>query len=122
MLLERIYVDSSAFYALMDRADKYHEPARAHWPELLKDDIALVTSNYVASETLTVLQYRIGFDAAKLWSPGRPGGYGRLLGRRGHSPEGPRGLDELGVSALQPGGLRQLRYYASKLHRKGILL
>jgi predicted nucleic acid-binding protein len=67
MPLERIYVDSSAFYALMDRADKYHKPARAHWPELLKDDIALVTSNYVASETLTVLQYRIGFDAAKLW-------------------------------------------------------
>ena len=67
MTLERIYVDSSAFYALMDRADRYHEPARALWPALLKDDIALVTSNYVASETLTVLQYRIGFDAAKLW-------------------------------------------------------
>ena len=64
---EPIYVDTSAFYALLDRADKYHGPARTLWPELLKDDIALVTSNYTVSETVTVLQYRIGFDAAKLW-------------------------------------------------------
>ena len=41
---EPIYVDTSAFYALLDRADKHHEPARAVWPELLKDDIALVTT------------------------------------------------------------------------------
>jgi predicted nucleic acid-binding protein len=64
---EPIYVDTSAFYALLDRADKHHEPARAVWPELLKDDIALVTTNYVVSETVTVLQFRIGFDAANLW-------------------------------------------------------
>ena len=62
-----IYVDTSAFYALLDRADKYHDPARAAWPELLRDDIALVTTNYVVSETVTVLQYRIGFKAANLW-------------------------------------------------------
>ena len=62
-----IYVDTSAFYALLDRADKYHEPARAVWPGLLKDDIALMTTNYVVSETVTLLQYRIGFEAADLW-------------------------------------------------------
>ena len=66
-MIEHIYVETSAFYALLDRADKHHEPARAIWPELLKDDITLVTTNYVASETVSVLQHRIGFDAAKLW-------------------------------------------------------
>ena len=64
---EPIYVDTSAFYALLDRADKYHEPARAVWPALLKEDIALLTTNYVVAETVTVLQYRIGFNAANLW-------------------------------------------------------
>ena len=67
MTPEQIYVDTSAFYALLDRSDKYHEPARGAWPVLLEDDIALVTNNYVVSETVTVLQYRIGFDAANLW-------------------------------------------------------
>ena len=67
MLLDHIFVDTSAFYALLDRADKYHEPARDVWPTLLKTDIALVTTNYVVSETVAVLQWRIGFDAAKLW-------------------------------------------------------
>ena len=51
----------------LDRADKYHEPARAIWPELLKDNIALATTNYVVSETTTVLQFKIGFNAANLW-------------------------------------------------------
>ena len=52
---EPIYVDTSAFYALLDRADKYHAPARDVWPTLLKNDIALVTTNYVVSETVAVL-------------------------------------------------------------------
>ena len=64
---ERIYVDTSAIYALLDRADRYHAPAREIWPSLLETDVALVTSNYTVSEAVTVLQYRIGFDAAKLW-------------------------------------------------------
>jgi predicted nucleic acid-binding protein len=46
MTLEQIFVDTSAFYALLDRADKYHDAARGVWPALLKDDIVLVTTNY----------------------------------------------------------------------------
>jgi predicted nucleic acid-binding protein len=67
MIPEKIYVDSSAFYALLDRADTYHQPARTAWPALLQDDVAMVTTNYVVSETMTVLQFRIGFEAADLW-------------------------------------------------------
>ena len=64
---ESIYVDTSAFYALLDRSDRFHEKAKAIWPGLLEDGINLVTTNYVVSETVTVLQYRIGFEAASLW-------------------------------------------------------
>ena len=64
---EHIYVDTSAFYALLDRSDQFHARAKTAWPALLEDGITLVTSNYVVSETVTVLQYRIGFEAACLW-------------------------------------------------------
>ena len=63
----KIYVDTSAFYALIDRSDRYHQKASVLWPELLNEDIALVTSNYVVWETLGLLQKRIGFEAASLW-------------------------------------------------------
>ncbi len=64
---ERIYVDTSAFYALLDRADQYHDQAKTLWPALLKDTVFLVTSDHVVSETVTLLQYRLGFEAASLW-------------------------------------------------------
>ena len=63
----KIYVDTSAFYALLDRSDRYHSQASALWPDLLDADINLFTSNYVVWETLGLLQNRIGFDAASLW-------------------------------------------------------
>jgi predicted nucleic acid-binding protein len=62
-----IYVDTSAFYALMDRADHYHQSAKALWPFLLEDAISLRTSNYVVSETLNLIQNRLGFKAACVW-------------------------------------------------------
>lgn len=63
----KIYVDTSAFYALLDRSDRYHKQASALWPTLLDDNVTLITSNYVVSETVGLLQNRIGFQAAKLW-------------------------------------------------------
>ena len=63
----KVYVDTSAFYALIDRSDRYHAQASALWPDLLEDGIALITSNYVVWETVGLLQKRIGFAAASLW-------------------------------------------------------
>jgi len=64
----KIYVDTSAFYALIDRSDHYHHEASVLWPELLTEKVSLITSNYVVWETLGLLQKRIGFEAASLWS------------------------------------------------------
>jgi predicted nucleic acid-binding protein len=65
---EKIYVDSSAFYALLDRSDPHHKEASTLWKVLLHDDVTLITSNYVVAETAKLLQDKIGFEAARLWN------------------------------------------------------
>jgi len=62
-----VFVDTSAFYALMDRSDSNHEHAAKLWRHLLEKDVYLTTSNYVIVETLTLLQSRLGFEAANLF-------------------------------------------------------
>lgn len=64
---ERVFMDTSAFYALMDRSDSNHEQAASHWASLLKKDLYLCTGNYVIVETLALLQSRLGFEAGNLW-------------------------------------------------------
>ncbi len=63
----KIYVDTSAFFALIDRSDKHHKQASVMWPALLDENITIITSNYVVSETVELLQSKIGFEAARLW-------------------------------------------------------
>jgi predicted nucleic acid-binding protein len=67
MRIEKIYIDTSAFYALIDRSDTCHIAAKALWPALIKNEIDLLTSSYVVSETMTILQKRLGQEAASLW-------------------------------------------------------
>ena len=67
MANSKIFVDTSAFYALLDRSDQYHIQASALWADLLNDSITLLTSNYVVCETVGLLQKRIEFEAASLW-------------------------------------------------------
>ena len=64
---EKVFVDTSAFYALMDRSDNNHEEAAGLWESFLKSDFYFHTGNYVVVETLALLQGRLGFEAANLW-------------------------------------------------------
>jgi predicted nucleic acid-binding protein len=68
MATEKIVIDTSAFYALMDRYDSYHQSASKLWADFLDNGYYLKTSNYVTVETLALLQNRLGFEAADLWS------------------------------------------------------
>ena len=56
-----IFVDTGAFVALMRQKDRHHEAAR----NFMVDPPALVTSDYVVDETVTLLLTRVSRDAAE---------------------------------------------------------
>jgi len=57
-------VDTSALYALADRADPNHGEARHRLSAVLRGEEALLTHNYVLVESIALIQNRIGIDAA----------------------------------------------------------
>lgn len=59
--MSRILVDSSAWYALAHRRDPQHEAVEAILRQRRND---LVTTNFVADETLTLLRSHLGWSAA----------------------------------------------------------
>lgn len=68
MAVENVFIDTSAFYALMDRSDHHHQSASKLWNLFLDRGTYLKTSNYVIVETVALLQNRLGFEAADLWA------------------------------------------------------
>ena len=70
MLTNRIFVDTSAWYAIMDKTDQDHTVAVA---KIQMVDRPLLTSNYILDEILTLLKTRLGSTIAipfgqKLWN------------------------------------------------------
>jgi predicted nucleic acid-binding protein len=63
----KIFVDTSAFYALLDRADTNHKKANAVWIGMLNGEDTLVTSNYVLVESFALLQSRHGIEAVRVF-------------------------------------------------------
>ena len=60
-----VFVDTSAFLALLDRDDEHHEAAQDTLEELASRDENLVTNNYVLLETFALTQHRLGLKAAR---------------------------------------------------------
>jgi predicted nucleic acid-binding protein len=58
-----VFVDTSAFYAMLDRDDSNHPGAKAEWTRLLGTNTVLATSNYVLLETSALIQHRLGLKA-----------------------------------------------------------
>jgi uncharacterized protein len=65
--LRRVFVDTSAFVALRNRAEREHEAARAALIALVAERAMLFTSNYVFAETYTALLVRVGRPEAIEW-------------------------------------------------------
>jgi predicted nucleic acid-binding protein len=59
----RVYVDTSAYFSLLDRADKNHQAASRVWERLVTSNADLITGNYVLVETVALLQSRLGLEA-----------------------------------------------------------
>ena len=62
-----VFVDTSAFLAILNANDKYHLPAKTLWSQLVNQDDRLVCNNYVLVETLALLQHRFGIGAVRLF-------------------------------------------------------
>lgn len=63
----RVYVDTSAFYAVLDADDQHHQQARQTWITLLEDGAKLFTSNYILVEVCALLQHRLGVEAVRVF-------------------------------------------------------
>jgi predicted nucleic acid-binding protein len=65
--VRKVFVDTSAFVALRNRAEREHQPARAALRRLVAERALLLTSNYVMAETYTALLVRVGRAEAIEW-------------------------------------------------------
>lgn len=61
----KVFVDTSAFYALASETDQEHATARAIREHLKREAAPLLTTNYVFLESVSLLQRRHGMGAAK---------------------------------------------------------
>ena len=60
-----VFVDTSAFYALLDGDDANHAKSARAWREAMQSDQSFVTTNYVLVETFALLQNRLGLAAVR---------------------------------------------------------
>jgi uncharacterized protein len=62
-----IFIDTSAFYAILDRDDRVHGPATETWRLLLSTEhpAPLLTSNYILVESFALIQARLGLAAVR---------------------------------------------------------
>lgn len=58
-----VYVDTSAFLAVLNADDRFHSHARGRWQNLIEAGLPLICNNYVLVETIAVLQNRLGVEA-----------------------------------------------------------
>jgi predicted nucleic acid-binding protein len=55
-----VYIDTSAFFAVLDRDDSQHAAAETVWIRLIQEDMPLVCANYVLVEASALIQRRLG--------------------------------------------------------------
>jgi predicted nucleic acid-binding protein len=62
----KVFLDTSAIFAVLDRDDANHPKARRVWNDMLASkDSALVTTNYVVVECFALIQHRLGLEAVR---------------------------------------------------------
>jgi predicted nucleic acid-binding protein len=59
-----LFVDTGAWLALYDRSDQFHPKAFALANQLKTDRIPWGTTDYVFSESVTLIRFRLGHEAA----------------------------------------------------------
>lgn len=65
--MARIFIDTSALYALLDRNDAWHEPAKKRMEHLQKGRVEPLLTNFIVAECHALLLSRLGADIARRW-------------------------------------------------------
>lgn len=60
----RLFVDTSAWFALYDKGDEAHGSATKFWKELRRQSARLVTTEHIFGESITLTRARGGHTAA----------------------------------------------------------
>lgn len=60
-----LFVDTSAFYAILDADDGNHRSAADAWREVMTSPEEVVTTNYVLVETFALVRSRLGIPAVR---------------------------------------------------------
>lgn len=63
--MKSVFVDTSGFYAFLDRDDRFHADAKRLFLQAESEGWTLVTSNYVVHESWALIQARLGWDAVE---------------------------------------------------------
>ncbi|MDK2882670.1 MAG: hypothetical protein PWP58_1006 [Bacillota bacterium] len=63
-----VYVDTSAFLAVLNADDSNHAEAKRAWIRLLHQHATLVCNNYVLVETFALIQRRLGMEAVRAFN------------------------------------------------------
>jgi predicted nucleic acid-binding protein len=61
-----IFVDTTAFVSLVSVRDMHNEQASYQWQSFIQEGQPLCTNNYVAVESIAVIQKRLGVRQARL--------------------------------------------------------
>lgn len=62
--MNKIFVDTWAWYALVDTTDGDHAVAQLALEDLLNDAYTFVTTNFVIAETITLMRYNLNHQAS----------------------------------------------------------
>lgn len=61
----KLFIDTSAFLAVLNADDAYHKKAKQIWSEIITRENTLVSTNYILLETIAILQRRLGIQAVR---------------------------------------------------------
>lgn len=59
----KVFVDTSAFIAILNRTDTNHVQAGTVWQQLINRDAIISCTNYILVESLAIIQNRWGMEA-----------------------------------------------------------
>jgi len=63
-----IFIDSSAFYLIINKSERLHKIAKKTFNKIILDNDILVTSDYIIDETLTLVSRKWGkYYAIEFW-------------------------------------------------------